>query len=192
MTEELVILPSEKGLLVYRADGVGEWSIVELPSFSPGREPLRGESNLFLSGPYLAAVYEGGVEVFSSDVVLEDLAHDADSPGDRARYFAQAGPLTTAIDVLDSWATSDIEAAREAGAPSRMLSLSREVALAMAANGSREEALTLLDRSRLHVQERELRQRWHLARMEVFRLLQDLESLEREQQTLYSLMDGKG
>ena len=192
VTEELVVLPSEKGLLIYRADGEGEWSTMALPSFSPGREPLQGESNLFQSSPYLAVVYEGGVEVFSSDVVLDDLAHDADSPGERARYFAQAGRLTAAIDVLDSWATSDVEAAREAGAPARMLSLSRELALAMAANGSREEALTLLDRCRLHVDERELRQRWHLARMEVFRLLQDLDSLESEQQTLYSLMDGKG
>ena len=69
---------------------------------------------------------------------------------------------------------------------------SRELALAGAAEGSREQALDLLERCRRHCAQRDLRQRWHLARIEVFRLLQDLESVEHEQQILYSFMDGKG
>ncbi len=192
MTEELVILPGEKGLLVHSARGDGDWWTLPLPSFSPGREPLQGESNLFLSGPYLAAVYEGGIEVYSSDVALQELADSAESPGQKARYLAQAGELTGAIDVLDSWMLAEPDAAGRAGASARMLSLSRELALAMAANGSRTQALDLLERCRMHAVQRELRERWHLARIEVFRLLQDLESVEEEQQILYSFMDGKG
>jgi outer membrane protein assembly factor BamB len=192
VTEELVILPADKGLLVHRASGDGDWWTLPLPSFSPGREPLQGESNLFLSGPYLAVAYEGGVEVYSSDVALQELADAAENSGEEARYLAQAGELIGAIDVLDSWLLADPDAADRARSSARMLSLSRELALARAADGSREQALDLLERCRRHCAQRDLRQRWHLARIEVFRLLQDLESVEHEQQILYRFMDGKG
>ncbi|MDA1221621.1 MAG: hypothetical protein O3B85_06340, partial [Planctomycetota bacterium] len=74
----------------------------------------------------------------------------------------------------------------------RLLTLCGEIALASAARGSREEALAMLDRCRSLLDEERLIERWHLARIEVFEALGDLDAIAAEQQQLYRRMGRSG
>ena len=74
----------------------------------------------------------------------------------------------------------------------RLLSVSGELASAMAAHGSRKDALALLDRCRARLASSKDVQHWHLARIEVFQILGDLDGVESEQRALYALMEDGG
>src|SRR5690606_24307904 len=67
VTGDLLVLPGHRGIHVRRigeqADPGLSWHTLSMPSLMLGREPLQGSFNLFQDGPYLAAVYAGGIEL---------------------------------------------------------------------------------------------------------------------------------
>jgi hypothetical protein len=71
----------------------------------------------------------------------------------------------------------------------RLLRISREIALAMAAHGVREPALASLDVLRPWLDARlgdaPLRSHWHFARLEVLRALEDEAGVAAETSALY-------
>jgi outer membrane protein assembly factor BamB len=191
-TDDLLLVPGKRQILVKHLAGDGGWSTLELPAFTYGRESLAGSFNLFLDGPYLAAAYEGGVELYSTTEALLALADRSDDLIERAVYQAQAGELLAAVGTLEAIDRDALDERRKLGVEQRMLSWASELALAMAVRGARDESLDLLARCRQHLHDTRYVQRWHLARIEVFQALGDLESVGDEQQALYALMGRKG
>lgn len=182
-----LLMPGDRTVLVRALREGAEWQTLPLPSFQPGREPLRGECNLFLEGPYLAAAYAGGLEVYSTQQALDGLSALARDPIERAALEAQAGDLEAAVEALESIDVAALPDLR-ADVGRRLLTLCSEIALTRAARGSRDEALAMLDRCRSVLDEERLIERWHLARIEVFEALGDLDAIAAEQQQLYSRM----
>ncbi len=186
-----LLMPGDRTLLVRDLRAGAEWRTIPLPTFQPGREPLRGECNLFFEGPYLVAAYAGGLEAYSTPQALDGLSALAADPIEKAALEAQAGDLEGAVEALES---IDLEARPElrAAVGQRLVTLCGELALARAARGSRGEAVSMLDRCRPMLTDDRLIERWHLARIEVFEALGDLEAIAAEQQELYRRMGRSG
>lgn len=186
-----LLMPGDRTVLVRELTAGAEWRTLPLPAFQPGREPLRGECNLFLHGPYLVTAYAGGLQAYSTQQALDGLSALADDPIERAALEAQAGDLDAAVAALES---IDLAAQPELRSVvgQRLVTLCGELALAQAARGAREEALSMLDRCRPALAEDRLIERWHLVRIEVFDVLGDLDAISAEQQELYRRMGRSG
>ena len=68
----------------------------------------------------------------------------------------------------------------------QLVALARELAMEQEVEG-----IAVLDRAEPFVRSREARMQWFLARLELYRQIQDLEAYEQEQQRLYRYMEGK-
>jgi len=186
---DLMILPGSRELLLRKVVPTASWIRVPLPSFSYGHDPLSGPFNVEVDGSYIAAVYQGGIEMYSTIEALTALADASEDLLQRSVYQAQAGELMASIATLEAIdAGSDERLAAEV--PKRMLSLCGEMAVVMATRGARKEALELLDRCRARLTNRRQIERWHLARLEVFKALGDAVAIEHEQEALYKVMEG--
>ena len=187
----LLLVPGDRCVHVMPTrDGQG-WATIGLPSFRLGLDPLGGYVNLFAKGPWIAAVHSGGIEVFSTLRALHSIADELDDPMRRGSLLAQAGELVAAVDALES---VDLTARPELRKPvgERMLALCSEISLAYAARGARDKAIATLDRAHSRLGDPMLAKRWHLARIEMFHALGDLDAMADEQQTLYKLMETGG
>lgn len=187
-----VIVPNLRELLVFDADNRAPMRRLPLPSFDQGREPLQGACNVVVSGPWLAAGFQGGVEVYSTAPALAAMAARASDPLRRASYFAKSGDAAAAEAVLAAALGDGADAAATSRAGRQLLSLVRARAMRVAADGDLATALAALDGVRGLLAERELRLRWHLARVEVCKAVGDLRAHEAEQQRLYDYMEGRG
>lgn len=189
---DAVVIPGERELLVYDAKGRLPMRRLPLGSFGAGREPLAGSFHLAAAGPWLAIGYPGGIEMFSSQKALHELAAQAADPLQRANFLVPAGDAPAAEQVLVNWlGDAAIPAARQPKAAALLLSLVRERAL-RAARGGDAKAVDLLDPVLPFATDRTVRLNWHLARLEVTKEAGDLVGHEREQERLYAFMEGKG
>ena len=73
----------------------------------------------------------------------------------------------------------------------RTLSLVRDVTLARASHSARSEALKLLARTKDWFWSRDLKLQWQLLRIEVFQTLHESDAVDREQDILYQMMEGR-
>lgn len=164
-----------------------DWLRMAMPAPSVGEEPLRGPCNLTVSGPWLGASYESGVEVYSSRTALRALAKDAGAV-EAALCLALAGDIEEALGVLEQRLVA--QPADDASA-TQLLVLARQLAMNAARTGDRVAALQVLQRVRPRMDvSRELLLDWHVSRIGVFQMLQDLAALGAEQQELYRIMEG--
>lgn len=164
-----------------------DWLRMPLPAPTVGEEPLRGPSNLTVSGPWLGVSYESGIEVYSSQSALRALAQTA-SPVDAALCLALAGDVDAALGALERQLAVQPE---DGTAATQLLVLARQQSMASARAGDRSAALAVLQRVRPRMEfRRELLLDWHVSRIGVFQMLQDLAALAAEQQQLYRLMEG--
>lgn len=189
---DLVVLPNLRELLVFDADNRAPMRRLPLPPFDQGREPLQGPCNVVAHGPWLAVGFQGGVEVYSTAAALTALADRAPDPLRRAAYLAKSGDASAAEAVLAAAVSEDGDERRRARAGRQLLSMVRARAVRVAAAGDLSAALNALDRVQGLLAERELRLRWHLARVEVCKAVGDLRAHEAEQQRLYDYMEGRG
>lgn len=182
-----ILMPGDRELLVRDTAPGAEWQVHRLPSQQLGREPLQGEFNVFHDGVFVVVAFQGGVEAYSTVAALTALAEQHDDPLRRASLQAHAGDLTGAIATLEA---IDLERRpeRRPEVALRMLTLCSELALALASHGERDQAISMLDRCRDAIGDGRLLRRWHLARIEVFQALGDLNAVSREQEELYELM----
>ena len=192
VTADRVVLPGVRCLYSMRTDGQGSWRKTPLPAFSVGTDPPAPPANLFAQGPYLAVGYEGGVEVFASLDALRELAQAAGDPAARAELLVQAGELQAAIDVLGGLiADGERSKGDRKRFARRALGLARDRTLELARDGARDRALALLDRTKQWFTWRDLKLQWQLLRIELFQVLGDNDGVEREQDVLYRIMEGK-
>lgn len=187
-----LVVPNMRELLLFDADNRAPMRRLPLPSFDQGREPQQGSCNVVVHGPWLAAGFQGGVEVFSTASALAALADRAGDPLRRASYLAKSGDVAAAEVVLARAVSEASDERRRARAGQQLLSLVRARAIKVATAGDLATALTALDRVRELLAERELQLRWHLARVEVCKAVGDLRAHEAEQQRLYDYMEGRG
>jgi len=189
--EDVVLMPNGREVLAYDAEGKDDPQRISLPTFADGPEPAHGACNLTVSGPWLGVAYEGVVEVFSSVPALHDLAEASSDPQQRAAYLVQAGDAEGAVGVFEAWLDkAELTPERQAEATARMLNVARERALQLGPSDPKA-ALSLLDRVRVHIHDRTVRMDWHVARLDLFKEIQDLRAYEEEQQRLYRFMEGK-
>jgi hypothetical protein len=192
---DLLVLPGFREIHLRRIGGTTatetSWHTLPLPPLMLGRDALEGPFNLFQDGPYLAAVYAGGIELYSTSRALAELAAAAPDPLTEAALLAHAGDLSAAVARLEA---IDLEARPELRpeVSRRMLTLGAELAVAIASSGLRDEALAMLERCRVPLRDPQLLHRWRLARIEVFESLGDLESAAKEQLLLYDEMESRG
>ncbi len=195
-----VVVPGDNEIHVRPTTRDGQWRSIPLPGFSLGRDPLEGPFDLYADDVFLTAVYEGGLQVFATAESLARIAEETEDPIRRSVLLAQAGDLGAAIDALDTvraaatnGAVDDPDGVRptalQLDVAERMLALTGELALALATRGDAERAVAMLDRSRPRMTNSALLQQWHLARLEVFETLGDLDAVYKEQEALYRIME---
>ncbi|MDO8348849.1 MAG: PQQ-binding-like beta-propeller repeat protein [Planctomycetota bacterium] len=193
-----VVVPGEREILVFDTAGKQPMRRLALPAYGTGREPLSGSINLVSSGPWLAVGYQGGVELFSSEAALRQLAKEAGDPVLESSFLMHAGDVAAAAEVLARWLGDPaLPAAVRSGTAAQqaavhLVALTRELAMQNAKAGKVAEALEALDRLRPLVVDKKARLNWHLARLEVCKEGGDLRGHEQEQQRLYDFMEGKG
>ncbi|MCA8973314.1 MAG: PQQ-binding-like beta-propeller repeat protein [Planctomycetes bacterium] len=188
-----VLIPGEREILVFDAKGIELMHRLLLPAFGVGPEPLQGPFNIVSNGPWLGVGYQGGVEVFSSKDALRAIAATSPDAWSSAGYLVSAGDFEAAEKVLTDWLTTRLPSASDRVRGSRrLLSLVRDRAMTLAANGRLAEAIAALDDIGPLCEERSVRLGWHLARIEVCSEGTDLRAHEDEQQRLYDFMEGKG
>ena len=108
---------------------------------------------------------------------------------ERATYQSQGGDMLTAIKTLESIDIKPIaNSPRGDAVVTRMLSMTSELALVMAGQLAQKEAIALLDRCKSRLTKQKHIKQWRLARLEVFRELDDLQAIAAEQEALYQLM----
>ena len=181
--------PETRRLHVLPTRGQRTWRTLELPAFGISKEALKGSFNLQLQGAYLAVCYEGGIELFSSTASLAALASEQADPKDKAAYLVHAGRQKKALQQLQIALTDRSRpAAERPGLARKTLSLAAELALRAATSKDRVAALAFLDSCKAWLDDPQLvsdaprlRRRWHLARLDVFRILRDIQNIEREQ-----------
>lgn len=188
-----VLLPGENEIFAFDVAGEEPMRRLRLPRFGMSQEPLQRPFNIVSSGPWLGIGYRGGVEVFSSAPALRELARSASDPWRAAGLRVSAGDLREAEKILFEWladpALSDQQ--RERGC-TRLLSLVRDRALALAGEDELAAALAAFDEISALCSQRKVRMSWHLARVEACSEAGDLLAREQEQQRLYDFMEGKG
>lgn len=187
---ETVLIPGDREVLAVHRDGatMARWP---LPAFDQSREPLGGSANLTVHGPWLAVGYAGGVEVFAAASGLRALALATTDVRQRAGLLARIGAVDDAIGLLTA-------AIRGGGDPGQidaigleLLALLRPRAWAASSPGTAVPGLRLLDGHREEMRGPQSRLAWLLARVELCRDLGDQAAHEREQNRLYSFMEGK-
>ncbi|MBX3462650.1 MAG: PQQ-binding-like beta-propeller repeat protein [Planctomycetes bacterium] len=187
-----VLVPGEREILAFDTKGERPLVRIPLPVFDPSHDPLAGPFHLVAHGPWLAAGFQGGVELFSSSAALQAQAAQVDDVGRRARLLALAGDRAAAEAAIDAALQApglDDAARRTLGA--QWLALVAARARPLARGGSADRALAVLDGVLDRMQPQELRLQWHLARLELCSEAADLRAREREQQRLYDFLEGR-
>jgi tetratricopeptide (TPR) repeat protein len=187
-----VVMPGQRQLFVVPTDGRSPVRTLTLPAFDSSREPLAGSFNLVADGAWLAAGFQGGVELFSSSSALQQVAARTGDPLRRAIYLVQAGRPEAAIEALTTALRRELPTELRSDLGSQLLALVREQAARLAKAGDTEAALRCLDAVRELLVDRTVRLNWHLARIEICKEAADLRAHEREQQRLYDYMEGRG
>jgi outer membrane protein assembly factor BamB/tetratricopeptide (TPR) repeat protein len=185
-----VVVPGQREILVLAGDGK-QMRRLPLPAFDSSREPLRGPLSLSVHGPWLAVGYPGGIELFSTSRALRQLAEAAAAPQQKAMFLVQAGDAAAAVANLCAAIPLAKEPAVAAALGDQLLGLVREHATTLARAGDLDGGLATLDAIVNLLTAREQRLRWHLARVEICKEVADLPALDREQQRLYRIMEGK-
>lgn len=187
-----VLVPGEREILVFDANNEKPMIRLPLPSFGEGRDPLAGSFHLVSSGPWLGVGYAGGVEVFSSEPALLELAQTAKDPLEKVDYLVHAGAIQPAEQFLRGWLpTAEATAELHTKGATQLLAIVRERALAAAHRGDKT-AVNALDSVLAFATDHTVRLNWHLARLEVCKEVGDMHAYEQEQQRLYDFMEGKG
>ncbi|HLQ39019.1 MAG TPA: PQQ-binding-like beta-propeller repeat protein, partial [Planctomycetota bacterium] len=191
--DDYVLMPGSREVLVLDAEGRQDWRRLKLPPFGVGPEPLATAANLTVAGPWLGVAYEAGIEVYSTASALRQLAAASREPLQQAGYLVVSGDADAAIDRLCSWLQESKAHPPElhTRAAAKLLNLARERALALASADQRDAATALLDRVRAFATDRTVRMNWHLARLDLWKQVQDLRAYADEQQRLYRFMEGK-
>ena len=152
----------------------------------PSRETLTPRDAL------LAIGYPGGVEVFSTDVALRDLAEAESDPLRKASYLAKSGASLAAEKHLAGFVLECTDDLIRLRAAKKLLGLVTARAVTLSGDGKLPAAMKALDEVRSLLSDRDVVLNWHLARVEVCREAGDLRSYEMEQESLYSYMEGRG
>jgi outer membrane protein assembly factor BamB len=185
-----VLLPGDRCVHALPLAGPRAWSRLDLPTFGVGDPPLTGPNNLHVDGAWLAVCYAQGVEVYSSEAALLQLAGSAASVREQALFLAQAGR----VDEAFAAACAALERAGDPGAATPVLADQERGQLLLAAiDYAREsaDAMAALDRLSPFVSANEAQLAWRLARMDACRASGDARGLEQEQGALYRYMEGK-
>ncbi len=190
--EAAVLLPGDRCVFVMPSNGEGRWRRLALPVFGVSREPLPGGFNVFLDEAYLLCGYAGGIEMFGlRPELLAEL--DGATVEQQIETLVLCGETLRASALLAARARDEaLSLAQRARAASRGLALVRESALTMARRGDREAGVAALGECRAWLPTRALRMQWHLARIDLFEALRDSAAMEREQDALYAMMEGRG
>lgn len=117
------------------------------------------------------------------------LAAEQADPKDRAAYLVHAGGRKQALKQLQiALADRSRREEERADLARRALSLVAELAAEAATDKDRAGAVSLLDGCKAMLDDPQfaeeapaLRRRWHLARLDVFRILRDIQGIEEEQ-----------
>lgn len=185
-----VVVPGQRELLVFDADGKAPMQRLALPSFGAGREPLSGSYFVQSEGPWLALGYAGGVEMFSTRTALTQVAEAAADPFVRVSLLQHADRHAAAEEILATLAAdASADAAGRERAARALLAATRLRAVRLAERDL-AGAMAMLD-SRRPEAGRELLLQWHLARLDCAQAAGDLARLSEEQQRLYDVMEGK-
>jgi outer membrane protein assembly factor BamB/tetratricopeptide (TPR) repeat protein len=187
-----VVVPGEREVLVFDVSNEKPMRRLPLPAFGEGRDPMAGSFHLVSSGPWLAVGYAGGVELFSSEPALLQMAQRTNDPLQKVDYLLHAGAMPAAEQFLRGWLpTVDVASEPCIKGAAQLLAIVRERALA-AARGGDKGAVQALDSVLPFAIDHTVRLNWHLARLEVCKEAGDLHGYEQEQQRLYDFMEGKG
>ncbi|MEE9126665.1 MAG: PQQ-binding-like beta-propeller repeat protein, partial [Planctomycetota bacterium] len=181
--------PESRTIHVLPTRGQRIWSSIDLPAFGISKEALKGPFNLQLRDSYLAVCYEGGIELFSSVAALMALANQQTDPKDKAAYLVHARRRKAALQQLRIAVSQPARPEKErVGLARQALSLAGEIAVREANKKNRAAALAVLDSCEAWLDDPglaavapRLRRRWHLARLDVFRILRDIQGMEQEQ-----------
>jgi outer membrane protein assembly factor BamB/tetratricopeptide (TPR) repeat protein len=187
-----VIVPNLRDLLIFDADNKSPMRRLVLPAFDESREPLSGSCHVAVSGPWLGVGYEGGVEVYSTQAALGELASNTENPMRRASYLTKSGESGQAEEVLAEAVASSKDDSVRLRAAKQLLALVSDRAEGLAREGKLPEAMKVMDGIRELIADRTVRLNWHLARIEICKDAGDMRAHETEQQSLYSYMEGRG
>ncbi|MEZ6036826.1 MAG: PQQ-binding-like beta-propeller repeat protein [Planctomycetota bacterium] len=187
-----VVVPGVRELLVFDAEDRRPMRRLRLPSFGESREPLEGSYNIVVDGPWIAVGYQGGVEVFSSAPALGEVAAATTDPLRKAEYLTLAGKPSEAETVLIGAVRSTPQQGPRVAAEARLLSLVRSRAMEFATAGDVDAALRAMDGIDELIDERPLRLKWHLARIELCKTAGAMRQHGLEQERLYGYMEGRG
>lgn len=187
-----VLVPGERELLAFDADGVRPMRRITLPAFDVSRDPLDGACNLTAAGPLLAIGYQGGIEVLSSRAALLELAASVADVSRRASLLVQAGDHGQAETLLaEALRGGGVDENERAQMTTKLLQLVRRRAMRLAQGGDLAAAIAALDGIADLVSHRRERLAWHLVRLDVCAEGGDLRAHEREQERLYDYMEGR-
>lgn len=189
---ENVVVPGVRELLVFDASGEKPTRRLRLPPFGHSREPLEGSYDVFVDGPWIAVGHQGGVELFSSGPALGEVAAATADPLRKSEFLTLAGARAEAEAVLTDAVRAATRPAQRVGAEARLLSLVRERAMESATAGDVDAALRVMDEIDRLLDERPLRLKWHLARIELCKTAGAMRQHGTEQQRLYDYMEGRG
>ncbi len=189
---ETVIVPNMHELLLFDASNTKPMRRLLLPDFDESREPLGGSFHVFSHGAWLAIGYQGGVEVFSTNVALSDLAQAEIDPLRKASYLAKSGASLAAEKCLAGFVLECKDELMRLRAAKKLLGLVTARAITLSGDGNLSAAMKALDEVRGLLRDRDVVLNWHLARVEACREAGDLRSCELEQESLYSYMEGRG
>ena len=187
-----VIVPNMRELLVFDADNKSRMRRLLLPAFDESREPLSGSCHLVVSGPWLGVGYQGGVEVYSTEAALGELARNTADPILRASYLTKCGELVRAEKVLAKAVINGDDDGVRLRAAKQLLALVSLRAEGLARDGNLSKALQAMDEIFELIVDRTVRLNWHLARIEICKDAGDMRTHEAEQQSLYDYMEGRG
>lgn len=187
-----VLVPNQREVLVFDGDNQKPMRRLTLPAFDESREPLSGSCHLVSDGPWLAVGFQGGVEVFSSASALAELAETVEDPLRKASYLTRSGAPGQAEVVLTQMIAASKDKSLRHRAGGQLLALVNARATKLARAGDVPAAMQAMDSLRDVLSDRPARLNWHLARIEIAKEAGDLSAHEREQQSLYDYMEGRG
>ncbi|MFO1076522.1 MAG: PQQ-binding-like beta-propeller repeat protein [Planctomycetota bacterium] len=193
VTEDWVLVPGEREVLVFDSKGKTVMQRLPLPQFGQGSEPFAGPFNIVSSGPWLGVGYQSGIEVFSSVPALRKAAASETDPLTKVGYLVAAGDRAEAEKLLEAMLHDpNCTPANHLAGSQRLLELVRARAAELVHEKHLPEALAALDAIAPMCAVRSVRLDWHLARIELCLEAGDLHAHEAEQQRLYDFMEGKG
>lgn len=187
-----IIVPNSRELLLFDADNAAPMRRLSLPAFDESREPLAGSCHVVVQGPWLAVGYQGGVEVFSTTEALGALANNTVDPLRKATYLTMSGAGRDAERVLIEMIQACKDETLRHRAASQLLALVNTRASELARGGDLAAGLEVMQGLRQLLLGRTVRLNWHLARIEICKEAGDMRAHEKEQQSLYDYMEGRG